>query len=601
MRHALSVFFLLWGWMNVQAQLADTTLRRIRALPPAEQVRAVTLVPYDAFAADLPGMRRLIDHANALIPAIKDTMLRADLHSKEGTVAYLEGNYDRSAEATMLAIGLYHAKKNLAKEGNEWCGLGYQTKRRDMDKALSYMRTGLALLTQTTDTGLLNPAFSNYGVLMEMTGKLDSAVHYYQKTLLMQMAVHDSLGLPFSLNKLGGVHLLRGDYPAALTAFRQAQAIRQRRHDRYGLQENIIYLGDYYMASGRPDSARWYFTRAADSSFALNIPYQRQYCYEQLIKVCRAQGDLGAALDFSLRHSALKDSLMDADRNRRLAEAETRFGTAQKENENLELRNRQVEHMAALARQRMWLALLIGLLVLSVALGQLALMWRRQRERARTHALLIDQKQRRLDAIISAQETERSHIARDLHDGAVQTLTGIKMRLQALMSKGQVPASAQDELKRTVAEMDAASAEVRAISHRMMPRALAEAGLPAAIDDMLGLTLGRAGILYTFDRLLPQGARFDPKVELVLFRMAQELVNNVLRHAQATEVNVQLRQAQGALTLLVEDNGRGFDPEGGTSGMGMTNLRTRAEAIGATLSIESSPGKGTLVQVRVGV
>jgi len=601
MRQALSFIFIFWGWMNVHAQLADVTLQRIKTLPPDAQVRAIADIPYDEMAADLPGMRRLIDHANALTLSLRDTLLLADLRSKEATVAYLEGDYNRSAEVAMRAIELYHAKKAIAQEGNSWCGLGYQTKRRDMDKALNYMRTGLSLLIQTTDTGLLNPAFSNYGVLMEMTGKLDSAVYYYQKTLLMQEAVRDSLGMPFSFNKLGGVHLLRGDMRAALTAFRQAHTMRQLRRDRYGLQENVIYFGDYHLADGRMDSARWYYERAADTARVLNIPYQRQYCYEQLISVCRKQGDLGAALDYALRHTAIKDSLLGADRNRQLAEAETRFETARKENENLELRNRQVQQTAKLNRQRFWLALLIGLLLLSVALGQLALMWRRQRERARTHALLLHEKQKRLDAILTAQETERTSIARDLHDGAVQTLTGIKLRLQSLLAKEQVPPATATELHRTVAEMDAASTEVRAISHQMMPRALAEAGLPAAMDDMLELTLGRAAIAYHFDRLVPEGVRYSPKVELTMFRMAQELVNNVLKHAHATEVTVQLRQAQDSLTLLVEDNGHGFDPEATAGGMGMTNLRTRAEAIGATINIESAIGKGTVVQVRVGV
>lgn len=601
MKQALPIIFIFWGWMNVHAQLADSTFQRIKAMPPDAQVRAITDIPYDDMAADLPGMRRLIDHANALVPAVKDNLLLADLHSKEGTVAYLEGDYNRSAEVVMKAIELYHAQKAMAKEGNEWCGLGYQTKRRDMDKALSYMRTGLALLTQTNDTGLLNPAYSNYGVLMEMTGKLDSAVFYYHRTLVMQQAVHDSLGIPFSLNKLGGAHLLRGDMKAALTAFRQAHTIRHKRRDRYGLQENVIYFGDYHLAAGSMDSARWYYERAADSARVLNIPYQRQYCYEQLISVCRKQGDLEAALDYSLRHTALKDSLLGADRNRQLAEAETRFETARKENENLELRNRQVEQTAALNRQRMWLALLIGLLLLSVTLGQLALMWRRQRERARTHALLLHEKQKRLDAILTAQETERTNIARDLHDGAVQTLTGIKLRLQSLLAKGKVPPATATELQRTVAEMDAASTEVRAISHRMMPRALAEAGLPAALQDMLQLTLGRSAIAYHFDLLGPSDARYSSKIELTFFRMTQELVNNVLKHAHATEVTVQLRQAQGSLTLLVEDNGHGFDPEATAGGMGMTNLRTRAEAIGATINIESVIGKGTFVQVRMAV
>lgn len=597
------VWLALLFWPTVtRGQNLDSLYKALDGQTPLAQVMAVTRVPYTTAVANLPGMRQLIDKVRPLSLAVRDTFLLAQFHEKIALVAYLEGKYDESTREAIQSANFFHAVNKTENEGSLYCALGYQTKRTDMKKALEYMRTGLKLLQSATDTGLVAPALSNYGVLMEMNGQLDSAVFYYQWALKLQKALNDSLGIPFSLNKLGGALLLHNEPQRAHAAFKQAYAIRKARNDRYGIQENTIYFGDYYLMVNKPDSAIYYFKAAVDSSFVLNIPYQRQYCYEQLISAFRQKGDLARALDYALLSTAIKDSLLTTERAKQIAEYETRFETARKENENLELRSKQAIQVAAITRQRMWLSVLGALLiVLSMAVVAYTV-WRKQREKAKLQSILIEQKEERLRSIIEAQETERREIARDLHDGAVQTLTGIKMRLQRWLSLSQLDAELKSGLSQTVTDMDQASHDLRAMSHRMMPRALSEGGLAPAFDDMLHNILGPAQVQWTLDVFLKPQTRFTEHVEVAIFRIGQELVNNILKHAQATQVGVQLSMTGENLQLLVEDNGRGFDTTDlEKSGIGLLNIRTRAEAIGAQVEFESYAGQGTVVRVRVKV
>ena len=601
MKKAFWLMLGLWPAV-VSGQKLDSLWRTIEGKPPHDQVLAVTRVDYSLAVADLPTMRKLIEHVSPLSLAVRDTFLLAQFHEKIALVAYLEGKYDESTNEAIKSANLFRAIGKTENEGAMYCALGYQTKRRDMEKALRYMRSGLNLLYNATDTGLVSPALSNYGVLMEMTNKLDSAVYYYDRALKLQQAKNDSVGIPFSLNKLGGAYLLHNEVDKARLAFAQAYAIRKARNDRYGIQENTIYFGDLYLTAGKPDSAIFYFKAAVDSSFVLNIPYQRQYCYEQLVRAFRLKGDLARALDYALLNTAIKDSLLNTERSKQIAEYETRFETARKENENLELRNDQALHLAAITRQRLLISVLGALFVMVLMGGIGFAVWRRQREKQKLQAVLIEQKEERLRSIIAAQENERREIARDLHDGAVQTLTGIKMRLQRWLNQAQLDDDLKQGLVKTVADMDHASHDLRAISHRMMPRALNEGGLAPAIDDMLHNVLDPAEVQWTLDIFLPPKSRFEEHVEVAIFRIAQELVNNILKHAKATQVGVQLSMAGEKLQLMVEDNGQGFDATAlEKSGIGLLNIRSRAEAIGANIEFESAPGQGTLVRVRVSV
>ncbi|HRD51194.1 MAG TPA: ATP-binding protein, partial [Flavobacteriales bacterium] len=140
--------------------------------------------------------------------------------------------------------------------------------------------------------------------------------------------------------------------------------------------------------------------------------------------------------------------------------------------------------------------------------------------------------------------------------------------------------------------------EVRGIAHRMMPRALGELGLAPAIGDMLDKTLKRPGLRHTYEHFGMED-RLLPDLETGVYRIAQELVTNAAKHAQAQLVNVQLMRNKGWLILIVEDNGIGFDAQASSAGIGLQGLRDRARLLRGTLEIASIPGSGTVATLRI--
>lgn len=207
--------------------------------------------------------------------------------------------------------------------------------------------------------------------------------------------------------------------------------------------------------------------------------------------------------------------------------------------------------------------------------------------------------------IIEAQEGERRRVARELHDGVSQLLASVRFRL--LSVEGWLHDLADDTLRRDVTRaksyLDAALREVRAISHNLRPRELDDLGLVAAVHSA-GEEIAEHSGLRVACRLAPLRKRLSPEVELALYRIFQEAVANILKHAKAKHITVELLREDGGVTLRVTDDGLGFTAartrsRSARTSLGLVNMRERAEFISGTLTIKSIPREGTVIEVWV--
>ncbi len=227
--------------------------------------------------------------------------------------------------------------------------------------------------------------------------------------------------------------------------------------------------------------------------------------------------------------------------------------------------------------------------------------------RARTRELerLARLRDRLVGQLITAQEEERRRIGRELHDETSQALTYLVIRLGLLASSVRDSRTRQDlyHLKKIAASM---LEDVKRVILNLRPRLLDEYGLAAAIQYYAEERLSVHGIRYTLD-VSGCEYRLPPHKEINLFRIAQEAINNIINHADATEVRVTLTCTEHEMVLTVEDNGRGFDLQevetslgnGDYRGLGLLSMRERATLIDGDLTIETAPGQGTRVTVRV--
>ncbi len=204
------------------------------------------------------------------------------------------------------------------------------------------------------------------------------------------------------------------------------------------------------------------------------------------------------------------------------------------------------------------------------------------------------------NSVLEAQENERKRFAGDLHDGLGQILSSIKMKLEAYDGDRNKPGGNADQyLQDAMKYLTDAISETRNVSHNLMPSTLHEFGLQPAIREMTDRIhhddLSISFQSYDLDR------RFKPNIEVTLYRATQELMNNIMKHSAAKDVTIQLFYRDGTLYLSVEDDGKGISPEAlsDKDGIGVRNMRKRAEMLGGIFEFVSSPGKGTSVYLEL--
>jgi signal transduction histidine kinase len=199
--------------------------------------------------------------------------------------------------------------------------------------------------------------------------------------------------------------------------------------------------------------------------------------------------------------------------------------------------------------------------------------------------------------LMAAHEREREAIARELHDDITQVLAATAIDLSLVLPRLGAP-DAQGDVERLIDRLRNLSRRVHEMSHQMHPHALRTLGLARALEGECRAFAARTGIGMKM-RIEPDGPDLPPDVALAAFRVAQEALNNIAKHARATAVRVDLEQTGAELRLTIKDTGRGFAPSARRAGIGLLGMKERALAVGGRATVVSSPGKGATVTITV--
>ncbi|MBD2768073.1 sensor histidine kinase [Hymenobacter sp. BT664] len=223
-----------------------------------------------------------------------------------------------------------------------------------------------------------------------------------------------------------------------------------------------------------------------------------------------------------------------------------------------------------------------------------------QRRMINYQVALHASKQEVFKAVFEAQEGERQRLAADLHDSVGQVLSVIKLNLHRL-KKMEAPAplpARQALLADTNSLTEDCINEIRNIIHNILPPLLTDYGLVAALQHLATKMEKATGLRIIF-RAEQGGGRYAREVEVALYRVTQELLNNALKHARATVIEFSLQQHATGLVFTFTDNGVGFERDKVTPGQGLKNLESRVALLHGEIKLGPGPGGGTLTQVQL--
>jgi signal transduction histidine kinase len=286
----------------------------------------------------------------------------------------------------------------------------------------------------------------------------------------------------------------------------------------------------------------------------------------------------------------MNDSIVGIESKAALFELEEKYESDKKDSQ-IKAQKKKIE------QDRKNQLLLFTLLFLSIILFVLSFLFIRYRhknklklEQALKNKLLIEK-------FIEGEEKERIRIAKDLHDGIVQDLTAIYMQLNQLDSTNVI-----DKKDKIASYLKQTSHELRNLSHEMMPIVLQQKGLVAALEELFVRTAESSSISFSFDAFKVQ-ENLPKKIEISLYRIVQELINNILKHSQASDVTCILKQDATEITLILEDNGIGFQVTSIKQGIGFESLQSRLTFINGKLEMSSLEDhvQGLYVVIRIPV
>lgn len=456
---------------------------------------------------------------------------------------------------------------------------------------------GIALAAATNNTDLLGTAYNNKGLAFMDARQNDSAVFYYTLAYNKYKQINNDKGMAYSLGYMASAET--HNTTQAMNYLQESATLLAKAGDKYGEAVAVNNIGELLLQQHQPLKALTYFEIAlkkADSlkfdDLADNIYAMSATCYSQL-------GDYKSAYNAIQKHMALHEKIASEHLLKQTEELHTRYETSKKEQQNILLKEQNSRQAVLLSRNRILTGAIAAIALLVV--GILLLFYNRrklQREAAHKEELFAAEKQR-ANAIIDAEENERRRLARELHDGIGQTLAATRRKIQLLQPNA---ATANGAVNESVELIDDAIKEVRQLSHNMMPPWLRNKTLHQAIEELAYRLRSTTNIAVHTSFTGLEDLQLDKLQALMLYRSVQEITSNIVRHAAATEMHIELVNHENELTIMIYDNGRGFNKDEvlqNGAGIGIKNILSRVTYIGGETDIDSQPGNGTTYTINL--
>ena len=511
------------------------------------------------------------------------------------------------------------------------------------DSAINYYYNSMRIYEELENKQLIGVTLLNIGDLYESMNEYNNAIEKYKKGLALFNELGDLKNIGLSNNKIGIIFEQVGNYDSALYHYRISQGFFNRIDNVSGLAHLNINVGNLFLDWKLYDSAFYYFNKAKNSFYKMG--YQSGYfnalmglafvnerkgqikmameiydtCekiasqldQQSLLKVYNKKTEIykntrnyEKAFKYQSNYYDIKDTIFKLEKVKTVADVELKYEKEKDQAKILAYQNESLKKDVALekkTRQRnAYMFSGSGIILIFIFI------FFYYHQRTRKNRIIAEQKILRLEeekkllaarAIVDGQEEERKRIAKDLHDGLGVLLSTAKMQFSSIKDKSP---ENKPLIEKATKLLEQATGDVRRISHNMMPGLLTKFGLFEAVEDLFE-NLNETESLSAELKIEGEAKRLPENMEIMLYRIVQEMVNNTIKHAGAKTIKLFLQIQTDNLKLNFSDDGKGFNLEEKLKArsMGLTGLQSRVNFISGEIVIDSKPGKGVTYEIEV--
>ncbi len=529
-----------------------------------------------------------LNRALAIYKGLSAAEEAAVIKNNIANIFRMTAQYDTSLVLYNELLDYYESTDDKSKTAQVLSNIGslYYT-AGNQEKAKEYTLRSLGMQRKTGDARSLAVSLVNLVVFSLNNSEFEEGIKYGDEAISLLKDI-DRNYYAAALIRTGYCYYNTGKKEKALEYNRIALDIYKENNNSKGMMEAYRTQGDYLYDMKRYSEARDYglgALQAADTTNRLDL----RLIYDLLKRTAIWLNLPEEAINYSQLQIDMKEADLNDEWASRIAEAEAKYDTEKKE---LEIRNLR-------GHRRIQLILIISLVTL-MATGAVAgySLFRNQKQSRLLALQRINEleKEKRLTAtmaLLEGENTERARLSRDLHDGLGGMLSVAKLKISNMKGSLTIPEEHVASFNTAIDLLDGSIKELRRVAHNLMPEALVKYGLHQALSDFCRNTGKVSYHFYGTDR------RLDDKLEIAIYRIVSELVNNALKHSMADMINVQLIIDDSRASVVVEDNGRGFNSSTAEEGegTGLKNIRSRVNSLGGKLEISSTPGKGSEINV----
>jgi len=538
-----------------------------------------------------------VDSRKGSIAFAKTQIVLGSIYNQQGDFATALGMYLQAEEITTRNNEYPDLRDVISKIGD--CYL----KLNQFDTAGIYARKNLAIVEKLTNPYDIAAVYIDYGNWLNETNKYEEGLKYYDKAgELLQKANNQGLyhtyyyNYGFLLSRKGKYQESLGYYEQAYNAALNSGVLFDQIDALYKMGLMNYYLKNYQVSSTILKDALNKANEIRSSILQRNI-YDALSCLES------DRHNYHQAFDFLNKYIDAADAVSSDEARKQMNFVNAKYKARERSFEIEKLETEQKIQNATIQRRNATVLALSGILLISLIAGfTIYRNYKITREVSKQKAMIQEQRiheleQERqiiaLNSTLQGEETERSRLARDLHDGLGGLLSGIKLTLMNMKGNAIITQEAVEMYDHALGLLDTSIKELRHVAHNLMPETLFRYGLKQTLSDFCE-GVGNIGLKVNF-AFYGVVKRYDEKLEIACYRIVQELVNNAMKHSNATEITVQVVSEEKRLSITVQDNGKGMDMKeaGQSSGKGLANIRSRVASFGGHFDLSSEHGKGT--------
>ncbi len=519
------------------------------------------------------------------------------LYNKIGLIQQERGEYSDFVYTQIEALKIFETLKdtlNYTKVLNNLGEVYFQL--RDYDNAKETHREAIKLRKLINDKEGLAVSYLNLGNCYLNN---EEALELLNKALDLLLELNLTLQAGIAHHNLAITHKQLGNYEKTLIHINEAIKIKEEHGGLATIADTYMAAGDIFRQNKEFKKAIYYLKQSEKISTENEINNNFEFLYHYLATYYSDIGKMDSAYYYEKKCVDIKNQLFQDKMYNHVAGMQIKYDTEKKEaeNEQLKIENElKVNELATKqAEQKTLIISFIALLLFIVGFAVFVSYKRKIKSQKQLQA----EEKLRFKAVIEAEEKERIRIAKELHDGLGQLLSTAKLNVASL--EGNVDKEDEILVKNASDLIDNAVKEVRTISHNMMPVALTQLGLIPAIKE-LTTKMNDSGLLNVTLESNVQN-RLNSSIEIAIYRVVQEILNNIIKHAQAKEITIQLTIEKQRLTLQISDDGVGFNTTeiDNSKGIGWKSVFSRIAMLNGNIDVNSSKEKGTNLLVSIPV